>query len=454
MTIRTGRARCGALLVAVASAIAVPASDAQVISPPPRSTSGLFGGRQPADPNRTRQELTLTLDFLGAYDDNLSPGNENAIPDFAAPRLTGTSGTLAAVADYRRGRPTRNLRVSGRTVAAGYSNTQVPSLVGGRVSVRGFAQVFSRTTLDGWVEGDYTPTFTMGAFTPAVTATSPLPDPTTGVAELESLSARGLGSLTHSWNSAHSTGANHTYQKMRSRGLGEMETEQETISTRHSWSFLRNVSLAASAGMSRQNGGNLTIGRSQLETQDGSLGLDVRMPISRTRRMTFSGYAGATRVRTYSTADSRLIGYATPSGGGSVRVDIGRTWAISADASRHVGMLEGLTLQSFVTTATTLWAGGNIGTRTLVSLTGRHSRGAPHVGETGSFSSAGMWAQAEYTVSRCCALFANYSYYGHRLLDVAAVPVGFPTVYERNTARMGVTVWLPLYGTFPGGRSR
>ena len=450
MTIRPGRAWCGALLVAIAAT----ASDAQVIAPPPRSTSGLFGGRQPADPNRTQQEFTVTLDFLGAYDDNLAPGSESAVPNFSAPRLTGTSGTMAAVADYRRGRPTRNLRLSGRTVAAGYSNAQMPTLVGGRASVRGFAQVFSRTTLDGWVEGDYSPTFTVGAFAPAARATAPPPDPTTGVAELESLTAGGGGSLTQSWNSAHATSASHTYQKMRSRGLGEMDTEQETITARHSWSFLRNVSLSGSAGLSRQEGGNATIGRRPLETQDGTLGLDVRVPISRTRRMTFSGNAGATHVRTYSTGDSSLISYATPSGGGSVRVDVGRTWAIAVDARRHVTMLEGLTLQSFVTTAATAWMGGNLGNRTLVSLTGTHSRGAPHVGDTGSFSSAGWSAQAEYTVSRCCALLANYSYYEHQVLDVAAVPVGFPTVYERNTARIGVTVWLPLYGTFPGGRSR
>jgi hypothetical protein len=137
-----------------------------------------------------------------------------------------------------------------------------------------------------------------------------------------------------------------------------------------------------------------------------------------------------------------------------VRIDLGRTWAIAADARRQVSMLEGLTLQSFVTTAATLWVGGNLGNRTLVSWTGTHSRGASHAGESGAYSSAGMSAQAEYTVSRCCAILMNYSYYEHQVLDVAAVPVGFPTVYERNTARVGVTVWLPLYGTFPGGRSR
>ena len=92
--------------------------------------------------------------------------------------------------------------------------------------------------------------------------------------------------------------------------------------------------------------------------------------------------------------------------------------------------------------------------RANVSITGTYSDGKAHEGDTGSFSSLGGTAQIQYAVSRCCSLVTSYSYYEHRILDVAAVPTGFPSDFTRNAVRFGMTVWLPLYGTFPADRSR
>jgi hypothetical protein len=441
-----------ALVLLVAS---VTAADAQVIQRPPRSTGGLFGGRQPADPNRTRQELTFTFDVLGGYDDNLSPDGGNATPDPLAPRRSGTTATVSGGLDYRRGRATRSIEASGRSVVATYRNVGVRPLIGARGTVRAFAQFFEKTTVTGWGEADYSPTFMFGSFTPPGTdAAAPPPDPTGGVTEIRSVNGSGGVSLMQAWNARQVTNTSYTYSRMRSSGLGEMDTRDQTAVLGHSWNFLRNVGLEGSYSLSSQSGGNVTLGSRPLDTHTGSLGLEVRVPISRTRRMTFSGNAGATRVQTLSSTDNLPIEYVTPSGGGSARLDLGRTWALSADANRSVTMLEGLTLQSFVTTAVSVWTGGTIGTRASVSITGTYSEGTAHEGDTGSFSSIGGTAQLQYAVSRCCSMVTSYSYYEHKLLEVAAVPLGFPRNFERNAVRVGMTVWLPLFGTFPADRSR
>jgi hypothetical protein len=49
-------------------------------------------------------------------------------------------------------------------------------------------------------------------------------------------------------------------------------------------------------------------------------------------------------------------------------------------------------------------------------------------------------------------VFGSYSYYNHRLRDLTNIPVGFPNRFNRNAVNVGVTIWLPLYGSFPAGR--
>jgi hypothetical protein len=432
------------------------AADAQVIERPRRSTGGLFGGRQPDDPNKTRQELAMSVDFLGGYDDNISPDGGGSTPDPLQPRRSGTTATIAGGLDYRRGKLTRNIEANVRTVMASYRGIGVDPMIGARGTLRGFARLFDKTTVTGWAEGDYQPTFMFGSFTPeGPDSAAPPVDPTGGVVELKTVNASGGGSLVQAWTARHDTNVSQGYARTRSTGLGQLDSENLTTVVGHSWRFVRNVSMEGSYTHSKQSSGNVEFGDRPLTTDTASLGLELRVPISRTRRMTFSGNAGATHVQTFSSLDNTTpIDYTTPAGYGSVRLDVGRTWAVSADLSRSVQMLEGLTLQSFVTTAASLWTGGTIGSKSNISITGTFADGKPHEGDLGSFRAYGATAQIQYLLSRCCSLVTSYSYYQHDIRDVTAVPVGFPSTFERNTVRVGMSFWLPLFGTFPADRTR
>ena len=53
-----------------------------------------------------------------------------------------------------------------------------------------------------------------------------------------------------------------------------------------------------------------------------------------------------------------------------------------------------------------------------------------------------------YGVNRWFATFATYSYYHHRLESGLPIATGLPPLYDRHSVRGGITLWLPLYGTF------
>jgi hypothetical protein len=156
-----------------------------------------------------------------------------------------------------------------------------------------------------------------------------------------------------------------------------------------------------------------------------------------------------TSVRTPKALDTGEVNYRAPSGYATIRVDLWRTWAVAADWHRESTMINGLTRQSFLTSAFGLSLGGDIQRKVSLAVAATYFDGAPHQGDTGSFASLTSTAQAQYNVRRCCSIFSNYSYSKHDLRDVAAVPEGFPRHFKRNEARIGLTVWLPLYGTFP-----
>lgn len=439
------------LLLATVTGVA----NGQVIERPPRSTGGLFGGRQPIDPNRTQQQLSFTFDMLGGYDDNLSPSGESVSTDPLAARRGGVTGTVSGVIDYQRQRATRAFQASARTVVATYRGIDVRPLVGGRANVRTFGRFFDRLVLSGWGEADYRPTFMLGTVgMPLVEGAAPPVDPTGGVTELRSFNTSGGGNATYDWNVRHHTSSTHIYSRMRSFGPSDLGVQDNTTVLGHTWNFARNLGLEGSYSFSRQDAGQPNGSDQSLDTQTANVGLQLRVPISRTRRMTFSGSAGATRVRTFSVVRNAPLDYVTPSGAGSARMDLGRTWAVSADVSRTVTMLEGLTTQSFLTSYGSVWAGGSIGPRAMASLSGTYSAGSAHQGDAGSFRSVGGTGQLQYYVSRCCSVVTNYSFYEHQLREVAAVPAGFARTVDRNAVRVGMTLWLPLHGTFPGDRRR
>jgi hypothetical protein len=111
-------------------------------------------------------------------------------------------------------------------------------------------------------------------------------------------------------------------------------------------------------------------------------------------------------------------------------------------------VLGGVTAAPFTTDQASLGLSGAFGPRLRLALSGSYGRGAGVVDDTNSFEVLSGSAHVQYGLARCCALFSSYSYYEHQLTDVTGLPEGFLGRFERHAVRVGITVWLPLYGTF------
>jgi hypothetical protein len=229
-----------------------------------------------------------------------------------------------------------------------------------------------------------------------------------------------------------------------SRSHGELVT--------HSWEVRRPFSLLLGYRYSNETSQVSQQPEHPTESHLATLGLEWRKRLSPRRTISFSGGSGAMHVQTISTVEDRPLDYVAPAIFGRARLDLARTWSISADARRDVTVLEGVTRQSFLTDMVSLWLGGYVGRTWAVAVNGSMSRGAPHEGESGAYQATTGTAQVQYAFSSCCSLIGNYTYYSHLLLDLASVPLGFPRRYERNALRVGMTLGLPLYGRSTGTR--
>jgi hypothetical protein len=180
----------------------------------------------------------------------------------------------------------------------------------------------------------------------------------------------------------------------------------------------------------------------------------IRKRLTRTKTLIFSGGPAASAVKTVRAVDGSSLEYVAPSGFGSIRLDIGRTWSLSGDWRREASVLDGLTPQTFLTNHVGLSIGGDLPGSLRFAANGTYMNGLPHEGENGSFKAFSGIMQLEYELTRCCSIVGHYTYSHHLLRQIEDVPSGFPLDYERNAVRLGMTVRLPLYSSARTVRER
>ncbi len=66
------------------------------------------------------------------------------------------------------------------------------------------------------------------------------------------------------------------------------------------------------------------------------------------------------------------------------------------------------------------------------------SHGAPR------FDSFSVSARLRRALSRTLGVYVEYLYYRYEFEETAARPAGMPRLFDRNGARVGLSVWLPL----------
>lgn len=444
------------IFVVFALALAGGSASAQIVQPPPRSSNGLFGGsRGTIDPDRTGQELSATVNVLGSYEDNLTPPDQSVITDPFVERQSGTTGSVGGEMRYRYGRTTRSLETIGRAYVHSFRDLGISPMYGGSADIFGSTRLGRRTSLGGGAYASSQPTFML-------TSGAPVSDggeiatvnPTSGVVDMRTRTAYGTSAFAVDWTRRQRTNVTYDFSAVRVTGLTLTNSTSHNVGVAQNWDVSRPLGLLASYGLTEMRATTAGFPTRPTRNQNAQVGVELRKRVSRTRTLLFNVGGGAMHVRAMSEFDNRLFNYVTPSYFVGSRLDMGRSWSVAFDAHRDVSMLDAVSPQSFVTDQLSLRLGGQLSTAWLLAFYGAWSQGNPHEGQIGSFEAGNGSAQLRYRMMRCCDIISSYEFYHHFIRDVEAIPAGFPRRFERNAVVVGISMFLPLYGQFPGTTGR
>jgi hypothetical protein len=436
-------------VVLLASTVAGGAQ-AQILERPERPIRGLFGGTRTTDPDQTRQTLTLNLDSLGGYDDNLTPVETSGI-DSLTSRPSGYTGFAAAGLRYGRDSKASTLEIRGRGYLNSFRNVGITPSFGADLQAHLTTSLDQRKRhqlqLGGAARSD--PFYSPGTLGPlrADFAPGALPgeNPANGFYTRRSLSSDASMSLTSRWSTHNTVTAGYRYV-MRDFQDDLGDSSDHSASVEYVRSLGRRTGLRTGYRHSRSTLVD-QLEQRRFDQDIVEAGLQHEQRLTRTRRLILGFGVGASSVDTTDARSRAPIDYILPSGYGRALIDLGRTWNVAGEYRRALSMLEGLTLQPFVTDAAMARLGGLVARRAEIAFWTAYSNGASAPGTVGTFDSYTAAAQLRYWITPSWSAVVGHSFYAYRTHGIADLPRGFADTLNRNALRVGMTFDLPLYGS-------
>jgi hypothetical protein len=251
--------------------------------------------------------------------------------------------------------------------------------------------------------------------------------------------------LSQSWTGRQQTNLGFTFSRQHFISGQLQDSEASGLSVSHGWALARSAGVSLSYAYNRYHP-ELVSRDNGLSSHGANLGGYLALPISRTRHVTLRGGVGAIYLRAAADGDGEL--QLAPSGAGSVRLDIGRTWVVSADYWRAAQFLDGVSQTAFVTDSASLSLAGSLGGPFATRLSAILFNGDTPGRDTLTYQGLAAVAQVDVALARCCSAVTSYTHYQHNVRGLSVVPAGFPTRFERDFLRVGMSVQLPLYGNF------
>lgn len=409
-------------------------------------TGGIFGGKRPLDLNRVNQQLSLDLTVGEGYDEDL---NAEAI----GPRQTGYLTSIDGTLNYRIGTTGRFLDalLNGQ---ARYASAGIRDMQSGRGLVRASSRLGRRMGISAETSANYQPTYLFHAFAPVesimsdVAAPSLETSPPRGVAEQQWLALGGSTMFYRDLTSRQR--AELTYSMSRRRpvsGVG-FENESKVGLARHQWRLSQGVSIHGQYRFDENRQAGLEGPGRRIRYQSADLGMRWRRMATANRGFEFGAGAGATYSASAAQLDHPQAAFTSPTMWVTSGVTLSRNWSVSTDGRRAITILEGVNPEPFLTDAATAHLDGRVTKNLRLITVAGYSHGRARVTGVGEFESTSGAVELRYQRSRRFEVAATYSYYAHRLTDIVVVHPGFPTRYHLSSGRVGVTYWLPLYGSF------
>ena len=430
----------------------VPAAEAQVIERPARVYRGLFGAG-PVAVNRWRHDVTFSGNMLGGFDDNLSPvAGDGAVTGGSTQGTRGSLGYGAAQFVYSANRATKTIEFAARGFTNVFRGLGLKPAYGGEASARLATPLGGRNTLSGFERYADNPMFAPGVALPPLSidgpvapATAPLANNTTGYLVRRSRTLDGNLMLQRrvTRRTTMAVGGSHGTDRYVD-GVGDTDTVGAVFT------FGRTIGQQSMLGA----GYNFSSTRVQsppapphpLESHNVTLNYSISPRLTPSRQLAVSLGGGVTQVNTISGLTSAPLSYSTPSGQANFRIDLTRSWNVALDYDRAVSVIEGVSLDSFVTSNVALRAGGDLGPRGALAMSGNWVTGRAGAEGAGTYESSTGILQLQFAANRWMDTMISYTFYAYRLNGVTMITPGLATNLDRHAVRAGLTLRLPLYG--------
>ena len=431
------------------------AADAQVINRPQRAYRGLFGGGRPQDPNRSRQELTFTFNALGGYDDNAAAGEGIGAPPPTAltPNGAGYTGTFDGTLSYFVGKSDRSFALDFGGGASAYHNVDLDPSQSFRLNARGRTTLGQRTSISATENLSYSSQLRVDA---PLTGGLPVEDvPTTdtaifGLGSRDSVSSTTSADLEQRISRDASVSGTYGYTTTvyDEGNFGGYRSHHASANYRHRVGRWTEATGTYEYSTTRYGFTLSDEGRPMTEHRIGG-GLAWERRLSPRRNMTVTMEGGAFNVDSVTGLLQQPYSVWVPFAEVEATLDLGRDWNLGGSYRRGVDTIEGLTLEAFINDNATFRLSGLATRRLDLAFIGGVASGtsAAEGGLNSRYLTTTVSAQARFAISRMLSTIVSYHYY-HYDFDETVLPVGVAPTYGRNAVRVGISMWLPIYGSF------
>ena len=402
----------------------------------------------------TRQELTLTTNVAGGYDDNLTAGAGTGSSIAPTTMASGSTGSLDTTLGYFRGNTLRSVRVDSTGNLLAYPGYLQGLAAGGAVAAGASTTVGRDQTLRASERVGYEPLFNV--FSPGASGT-PLPSgigesvQATGLFERRSLSSNSSVSVDSRWSLRNWTTVSASYGAQRFRDDQYGDSTTYSLQAEYRRGLARGV--RARAEYRYVNTEYVDYDRATLPTRQHRIegGPEIDKALSRRRHLTMSLGAGATRLESVGST-SRVPNHAwVPVGSASVTLGLSSLWSVAGGYTRDFSLLRGLTDDVYTTDTAYVTTGGPVAPRINLRVGANYSNWKTPLasGVNDTLNVFGASLQVRVALTAMVAATADYYYYHQLYSNPGDLPAGFPAKYNRQAVRVGLTLWVPLAGTPP-----
>jgi len=400
----------------------------------------------------TRQELTLTANVLGGYEDNYGAGRGARLVPAAI--ASGSTGYLDGTLGYFRGDTRRSIRIGSTGNLQAYPGYLERPAAGGAATVDAMTMVGRNLTFRASERVRYESLFNV--FSPGASRGSSPPGigetvPATGLFERHSLSSYSSVSIDRLWSQRDSSSFSYSYGVQHFTDDEQGNNSAHDVHTEYRRKRLAH-GIGARAAYRYVSGEYTEYDGAVRPTREHRIegGPEMEKALSRRRHLTLSLGAGASYIESAGSTGRGPYHSWVPIGSGSATLALSPVWSVEGGYRRGFSLLQGVTDEVYTTDTTFLSTSRLVTARTNLRVGAMYSNWrtslAPGVDDT--FTVYGASLQVSVALSATVAAAADYLYYRHRYSNQGELPAGFPAEYDRHAVRVGLTLQVPLAGTW------